>query len=89
MMPEDYFQKNIDMWEKFTTSYMDTMFRMVEKSMNQSQVFKDQMDRVVNEAVSQQLETTMATLMAMQKQMEILSEKMDELLNKVEAEQSR
>ena len=89
MMPEDYFQKNIDMWEKFTTSYMDTMFRMVEKSMNQSQVFKDQMDRVVNEAVSQQVETTMATLMAMQKQMEILSEKMDELLNKVEAEQSR
>ena len=84
MMPEDYFQKNIDMWEKFTSSYMDTMFRMVEKSMDQSQVFKDQMDRVVNEAVSQQLETTMTTLKTMQKQMEILSEKMDELLNRVE-----
>ena len=86
MMPEDYFQKNVEMWEKFTTSYMDTMFRMVEKSMDQSQVFKEQMDRVVNEAVSNQLNATMTTLNAMQKQMEILTEKMDELLQKAEAE---
>jgi len=86
MMPEDYFQKNVEMWEKFTGSYMDTMFRMVEKSMDQSQVFKEQMDRVVNEAVSNQLDATMTTLNAMQKQMEILTEKMDELLQKAEAE---
>jgi hypothetical protein len=86
MMPEDYFQKNVEMWEKFTGSYMDTMFRMVEKSMDQSQVFKDQMDRVVNEAVSTQLDATMTTLNAMQKQMEILTEKMDELLQKAEVE---
>lgn len=86
MMPEDYFQKNVEMWEKFTSSYMDTMFRMVEKSMDQSQVFKEQMDRVVNEAVSTQLDATMTTLKAMQKQMEILTEKMDELLQKAEAE---
>jgi mevalonate kinase len=86
MMPEDYFQKNVEMWEKFTSSYMDTMFRMVEKSMDQSQVFKEQMDRVVNEAVSNQLNATMTTLNAMQKQMEILTEKMDELLQKAEAE---
>ena len=86
MMPEDYFQKNVEMWEKFTSSYMDTMFGMVEKSMDQSQVFKEQMDRVVNEAVSNQLDATMTTLTAMQKQMEILTEKLDELLQKAEGE---
>ena len=37
MMPEDYFKKNIELWEQFTTSYMDTMFRMVGKTMDQSQ----------------------------------------------------
>jgi uncharacterized protein YoxC len=59
---------------------------MVEKSMDQSQVFKEQMDRVVNEAVSNQLDATVTTLTAMQKQMEILTEKMDELLQKAEGE---
>lgn len=86
MMPEDYFQKNIELWEKFTSSYMDTMFSMVEKSMNQSQAFRDQMDRVVNQAVSQQLETTVSTLKAMQKQMDNISEKMDELLKKADSQ---
>ena len=85
MMPEDYFKKNIEMWEQFTTTYMDTMFGMVEKTMNQSQAFKDQMDRVVNEAVSTQLEATMSTLQLMQQQMEDISAKMDALLEKMEA----
>ncbi len=67
MMPEDYFKKNIEMWEKFTGTYMDTMFSMVEKTMDQSQVFKEQMDKVANEAVSNQLDVTMAALEAIQK----------------------
>ena len=76
----DYFKKNIEMWEQFTTSYMDTMFGMVDKSMNQSKAFKDQMDQVVNEAVSAQQEATMNTLKIIQGQMDDLSKKMDSLL---------
>ena len=80
MMPDELFKKNIEMWEKFTGTYMDTMFKMVEKTMDQSQVFKEQMDKVANEAVSNQLEMTMATLNAIQKQMDAVSEKLDKLM---------
>lgn len=84
MMPEDYFKKNIELWEQFTTSYMDTMFRMVGKTMDQSQAFQDQMERVVDETVSKQMTATMTTLQAMQNQMETLSQKMDQLLEKMQ-----
>ena len=84
MMPEDYFKKNIELWEQFTTSYVDTMFKMVGKTMDQSQAFKDQMEKVVDDTVSQQMSATVAAIQMMQKQMEVLSAKMDELLEKVE-----
>jgi ribonuclease I len=84
MMPEDYFKKNIELWEQFTTSYMDTMFRMVGKTMDQSQAFQDQMERVVDETVSKQMTATMTALQAMQGQMESLSQKMDQMLEKME-----
>ena len=84
MMPEDYFKKNIELWEQFTTSYVDTMFKMVGKTMDQSQAFKDQMEKVVDQTVSQQMAATTAALEAVQKQMEILSSKMDQLLEKAE-----
>ena len=86
MMPEDYFKKNVELWEQFTTTYMDTMFSMVGKTMDQSEAFKDQMDRVVNEAVSTQLGATMSTLQLMQRQMEELSKKMDRLIERMEAD---
>lgn len=79
MMPEDFFAKNMEMWEKFTASYMDNMFKMVEKTMDQSQVFKDRVDEAVTEAVSKQLEATLAGLKAIQSQVEALSEKVDQL----------
>jgi uncharacterized coiled-coil DUF342 family protein len=86
MMPEDYFKKNIEMWEQFTTTYMNTMFGMVEKTMNQSQAFKEQMDKVVNEAVSSQMDATMKTLDMMKQQMEEISTKMDAVLEKMESQ---
>ncbi|MFN2188431.1 MAG: hypothetical protein ACK2T3_06690 [Candidatus Promineifilaceae bacterium] len=83
MMPEDYFKKNIELWEQFTTSYVDTMFKMVGKTMDQSEAFKAQMEKVVDDTVSQQMNATVAAIEAMQKQMEMLSAKMDEMLEKV------
>ena len=84
MMPEDYFKKNIELWEQFTTSYVDTMFKMVGKTMDQSQAFQEQMEKVVDETVSAQMNATTAAIQAMQKQMEVLSGKMDEMLEKMD-----
>lgn len=80
MMPDDFFKKNIEMWEQFSTSYMDTMFNTVERAMTQSEVLKDQVDQAVNSAVSNQMEATMSVLKAMQRQLEILTEKVDEMM---------
>lgn len=82
LMPEDFLKKNMEMWEKFTSSYMDTMFKTVEKAMEQSQAFKERMDKAAAEAVSGQLDATLTTLKALQRQVEALSEKVDKLMEK-------
>ena len=80
MMPDDFVKKNIEMWEKFTATYMDTMFNTVEKAMKQSQVLKDQVDKAVNETLSSQMEATMSMLQVMQRQLETLTEKIDQMM---------
>jgi polyhydroxyalkanoate synthesis regulator phasin len=85
MMPEDFFKRNLEMWEQYTSTYMDTMFKAVEKTMKQSQAFKDQLDTAVSDTVSAQMDATMATLEALQRQVESLSEKVDKLMEKEEA----
>lgn len=86
MLPEDLYKKNLEMWEKFTTSYMDTMFKTVEKTMEQSKVFKDQVDKAVSSAVDTQMQVTMSSLEMLQRQLEALNTKVDELISKQSAD---
>jgi hypothetical protein len=86
MLPEDFYKKNLEMWEKFTSSYMDTMFKTVEKTLEQSKVFKDRVDKAVTSAVETQMDATMSTLDMLQSQLEKLNEKVDQLLEKQSAE---
>jgi hypothetical protein len=76
---EDLFKRNLEMWEKFTSSYMDTMFKTVEKTMEQSNVIKAQVDKAVAQTVSSQFDATLAALQALQRQVEALSAKVDKL----------
>ena len=76
---EDLYKRNLEMWEKFTSSYMDTMFKTVEKTMEQSNVFKAQVDKAVAQTVSSQFDATLAALQALQRQVEALSAKVDKL----------
>jgi len=86
LMPDEFLKKNMEMWERFTSTYMDTMFKAVEKTMEQSKTFKDRVDRAVADAISGQLDATLTTLRAMQTQIEALSEKMDRLMEKEEVD---
>ncbi len=81
-MAEDLFKKNLEMWEQFTSNYMDAMFKTVEKTMEQSQAFRAQVDKAVAAAVSSQFEVTLSTLQSLQRQVEALSAKVDQLLEK-------
>jgi hypothetical protein len=86
MLPEDFYKKNLEMWEKFTTSYMDTMFKTVEKTLEQSKVFKDRVDKAVASAMESQMDVTMSSLEMLQRQLETLNAKVDELIEKQSAD---
>lgn len=86
MMPDDFFKKNMEMWEQFTSSYMDTMFKTVEKTLDQSKVFKEAVDKSVASAMDSQVKATKTALASIEKQMEELSTKVDELLSKQQSE---
>jgi len=74
------FEKNMEMWEKWTNTYMDTMSKAMERTMEQSAAFKKQMDKAVATAVNTQLEATLAAIRSLEKQVEALSGKIDELI---------
>lgn len=82
MLPDDFFKKNMEMWEKFTSSYMDSMFKTVDKTLEQSKAFKEQVDKAVSSAMKTQMDATMTALESMQRQLETVSAKIDELLEK-------
>jgi predicted nucleic acid-binding Zn-ribbon protein len=75
-----FFEKNMEMWERWTNSYMDTMASAMEKTMEQSAALKKQVDKAVATAVGTQMEATLTALRSLEKQVEVLSSKIDELL---------
>jgi cbb3-type cytochrome oxidase cytochrome c subunit len=79
-----FFEKNMEMWEKWTSTYMDTMSKAMEKTMEQSAAFKKQVDKAVATAVSAQLDATLAAIQSLEKQVQALSGKIDELLEQDE-----
>jgi hypothetical protein len=79
-----FFEKNMEMWEKWTNTYMDTMSKTMEKTMEQSGEFKKQVDKAVATAVNTQLDATLVAIKSLEQQVEALSGKIDELLEQEE-----
>lgn len=77
-----YFEKNMEMWERWTGSYMDTMAKAMEKTMEQSAALKKQMDEAASAAVDAQLDATLTALKSLEGQIGALSGKIDELIAK-------
>ncbi len=74
------FEKNMEMWEKWTSTYMDTMYQTMEKAMEQSMAFKKQVDKAVATTVGTQFDAILAGIKTLENQVETLSGKVDELL---------
>jgi ABC-type phosphate transport system auxiliary subunit len=79
---KSFFEKNMQMWERWTSSYMDTMAAAMEKTMEQSTALRKQVDKVVATAVGTQMDATLAAIRALEKQVETLAGKIDEMLQK-------
>jgi predicted nucleic acid-binding Zn-ribbon protein len=77
---KSFFEKNMEMWERWTGTYMDTMTKAMDRTMEQSAALRKQVDKAVATAVSTQFETALSAIKALEKQVETLSAKIDELL---------
>lgn len=63
------FQKNAEVWQQFSTEYMENMMSLFEKNMTQSQLFQKQMQEAVSQVVNNQFELVMSSLKTMEGQM--------------------
>ncbi len=77
---KSFFEKNMAMWERWTSSYMDTMATAMEKTMEQSATLRKQVDKAVATAVSTQMDAALAGIRSLEKQIEALAGKIDEML---------
>lgn len=63
------FQKNAEMWQQFSTEYIENMMSLFEKNMAQSQLFQKQTQEAVSKVVNSQFELVMSSLKTMEGQM--------------------
>ncbi len=81
---KSFFEKNMQMWERWTSSYVDTMSAAMEKTMEQSAALRKQVDKAVATAVGTQLDAALAAIRSLEKQVETLAGKIDEMLGRDE-----
>jgi hypothetical protein len=74
------FERNMDMWQKWTTTYMDTMSQAMERTMAQSETFQKQVNKAVATTVGAQFDAMLAGIRALEQQVEALSKKVDEMM---------
>jgi RNA polymerase-binding transcription factor DksA len=78
-MSEPFLDKSMEMWERWTSTYLDTMSKAMERTMEQSVTFRKQVDKAVAATVGSQLDATLTAIRALEKQVEMLAAKIDEL----------
>ncbi len=80
MDEKSFFEKNMEMWEKWTGSYTDFMFKAMEKGMEQSATIQKQIDKAVGMAVHAQSEAMLTAIKSLEQQVEALANKVDEVI---------
>ena len=75
-----FWEQNIALWEKWTSAYTDSMFKAMEKAMEQSTAFRDQIDKAANAAVNTQRQVMLTAIKSLEKQVATLSAQVDKLL---------
>jgi hypothetical protein len=76
---KSFFDRNMEMWERWTNSYMDTMSKAMEKTMEQSAGLRKQVDKAVTTALGTQLDAALAAIQSLERQVEALARKIDEM----------
>jgi uncharacterized coiled-coil protein SlyX len=53
MTEKSTFEKNLEMWEKFVNTNMDLMFKSMEKTMEGSKAFQEQVSKAVDRTMEE------------------------------------
>jgi hypothetical protein len=72
-------EQNVEMWNKMSSAYMDTMFKTAETAMAQSTAFQKQINQAASTAASAQLDATLSAIKSLEQQVEALAEKLEQL----------
>lgn len=72
------FQKNVELWQQFSESYMKNTFAMFEKNLEQSKALQEQVQTAVNQAVDAQFEMVLTSLKTVEEQIGALSTAVNE-----------
>ena len=93
---EKVFHENFKLWEKFTQSYTDMMLQTMENTIKKSETFKEQMDEAALKAfkawqipVQSDQDKLVDTLNLLQKQIQILTLKVESLEKELKQEKSQ
>jgi len=76
------FEQGMEMWQRMSAGYTDTVTKAVEQAMAQSAGFQAQINHAVATAMSAQLEATLTAIRALEQQVQALADKVDELVKK-------
>jgi hypothetical protein len=76
------FEQGMEMWQRMSAGYTDTVTKAVEQAMAQSAGFRAQVDQAVATAMSAQLEATLTALRSLEQQVQTMAAKVDDLLKK-------
>lgn len=76
---ENPFQKNMEMWQQFSSAYTENMMAMFEKNMAQSQAFQQQIREAVSQVVNSQFEMVITSLKTLENQMASLTKTINEM----------
>lgn len=86
MDPEKTMQESFKLWQNFADTYTDMMFGAMERTMEQSEAFRKQMDEAVERtmqawqpAASSNQDEVLQALKNLQSQVQTLSKKIDKL----------
>lgn len=77
---QNLWSQNMEMWNKMTSTYMDSMYKAFEKTMEQSTSFQKQVTEATNTAVSAQFEAMLAGIKSLEQQVQALSDKVDQYM---------
>lgn len=81
---KNIFEQNMALWESMTSSYTDTMFKAVEKALEQSSALQKQINDAVTAATQVHFETTLNAIKAVERQVEALSEQVSKYVKESE-----